>query len=249
MGLSISDLLVFKDVFGDGAIKALPQIDVMSLGYADVIVSDVSYSKHFNGVNWKEILKGRDNRDKLLKIHSGNPDLVSTVPTLESFFALFGNVNVDVLDYAKYEGSEIIQDLNDPVPDELAEKYDFVIDGGATEHVFDIARALMNCARMTKVGGFVYHNVPMNMLNHGFYNMSPTLLCDFYEDNGFETVKCLGVATGVHKDPKPFNLPPVQRFNLNGGEACMQYLARRVEARDTFVRPIQRKYRNIESWR
>ncbi|MGV8998159.1 MAG: hypothetical protein ACOH12_14555 [Parvibaculaceae bacterium] len=249
MGFCASDLLIFKDVFADASIKARAQTNVLSLGYADVIISDATYFKYFRRLDWKAILKGRDNREKLLKIHGGKPELISVVPTLESFFALYGDVKVDVLDFAQYEGSEIIQDLNDPVSEDLVEKYDLVIDGGATEHVFDIARALVNCARMTKVGGFVYHAVPMNMLNHGFYNFSPTLLCDFYEDNGFETVKCLGVASGVREDMVPFELPPVQRFNLNGGEACMLYLARRVEARDVFVKPIQRKYRDIDVWR
>ncbi|MDO8288675.1 MAG: hypothetical protein Q7T44_05600 [Parvibaculum sp.] len=249
MGFGVSDLKMFETVFKDPSVKDRSELQVLSLGYADVIISDAAYFKHFRRVNWKALLKGRDNREKLLAIHNGNPEQVSVVPTLDSFFTLYGNVKVDVLDFAKYEGSEIIQDLNDPVPDGLVEKYDFVIDGGATEHVFDIARALVNCAKMTKVGGFVYHAVPMNMLNHGFYNLSPTLLCDFYEDNGFEVVKCLGVPSGATDDPKFFDLPPVQRFNINGGEACMHFLARRLTTRETFVRPIQRKYRDIEAWR
>src|SRR3546814_19453314 len=66
-------------------------------------------------------------------------------------------------------------------------KYDIVIDGGTTEHIFDIACALFNCAKMVKLNGYIYHDVPMNMLNHGFFNFNPTLLCDFYEANGFET--------------------------------------------------------------
>src|SRR3546814_9244579 len=59
-------------------------------------------------------------------------------------------------------------------------KYDIVIDGGTTEHIFDIACALFNCAKMVKLNGYIYHDVPMNMLNHGFFNFNPTLLCDFY---------------------------------------------------------------------
>jgi hypothetical protein len=249
MGFSVSDLVFFDHVFKHPSFKDRQDIRVLSLGYADVVISDAAYFKRFRRVNWKAILKGRENRDRLLQIHGGNPELISVVPTLSSFFSLYGNVSVDVLDFTHYEGSEIIQDLNEPVPASLANQYDFVIDGGATEHCFDIARALFNCAEMTKVGGFIYHAVPMNMLNHGFYNLNPTLFCDFYEDNGFETVRCSGVGTGIKDDPSFFDLPPVQRFNLNGGEACMHYLARKTEAREHFVKPVQRKYRNVEAWR
>ena len=248
MGFSGSDLSIFKDVLKDAELKERAQIDVLSLGYADVVVSDAAYYKYFRRVDWKSILKDRPNREALLKIHNGDPTAISVVPTLESFFKLYGNVNLDVMDYAQYEGSEIVQDLGEPVPAMLHSKYDVVIDGGTTEHVFDIARALMNCARMVRPGGFIYHAVPLNMLNHGFFNLSPTLLFDFYLDNGFEVLKCVGVGKGIVDVPAFFDLPPTKRFKIDD-EATMHFLARKLEERDTFVKPVQRKYRNIDLWR
>jgi hypothetical protein len=39
---------------------------------------------------------------------------------------------------------------------------------------------------MAKVGGFVIHMNPMTMINHGFFNFSPTFYHDFYGQNGHQ---------------------------------------------------------------
>lgn len=249
MGFSVSDLMIFQGLFQGLTQQGREQIDVLCLGYQDVIVSDAVYGRYFGGMDWKATLRGRENREKLLAIHGGNPALISVVPTLESFFSLYGNVKVDVIDFTRYEGSEIVHDMGEPVPDSLVGKYDIVIDGGTTEHIFDIACALFNCAKMVKLNGYIYHDVPMNMLNHGFFNFNPTLLCDFYEDNGFETSGCIAAMTGMTDTPQMFDLPPVKRFKVEGGEAVMLYIAQKKEARTHYVKPIQRKYRDIEAWR
>lgn len=249
MGISVGDLMILEGIFRDPALRAREQINVLSLAYADVIVSDAAYDRFFPGVDWRSVLRGRANREKLLAIHGGNPQLISVVPTLDSFFRLYGNVKVDVIDFTKYEGSEIIHDMGEPIPSQLAGKYDVVIDGGTTEHVFDIATALFNCAKLVREGGFIFHDVPMNMLNHGFYNLNPTLLHDFYEDNGFKTTRCTAMGCGITDNPQLVDLPSVDRFNVGGAEACMLYVARKMEERDQLVKPIQRKYRDVEAWR
>lgn len=248
MGFCVSDLMIFDGLFNDAALKGREQINVLCLGYQDVIISDTAYGRYFGGTDWKAMLRGRPNREKLLAIHGGDPKLISVVPTLDSFFSLYGNVKVDVIDFARYEGTEIIHNMGEPIPPSLAGQYDIVIDGGTTEHVFDVACAFFNCAKLTRIGGYVYHAVPMTMLNHGFYNFNPTLLCDFYEDNGFETSGCIGVASGATDTPKLLDLPKVDRFRVGGGETVMLYIARKKEMRDQLVKPIQRKYRDMKAW-
>jgi SAM-dependent methyltransferase len=248
MGIGASDLHIFDAVFRDPGLAALPRKRIACLGYPDLIVSDATYTKFFHDRDWRGTLAPRENREKLLAIHGGSPALVSVVPTASSFFALYGDTQVDVIDFAQYEGSELIHDMSTPIPDDFAGRYDLVIDAGTTEHIFDFSTALSNCVRMLKVGGLVYHNVPMNMLNHGFYNFSPTLFFDFYEDNGFETLGCVGVPTGMNDNPQFADIPPVDRFRLEG-ETCLIYAARKVRALDRIVKPIQRKYRDIDKWR
>src|SRR3546814_9375169 len=89
MGFSVSDLMIFQGLFQGLTQQGREQIDVLCLGYQDVIVSDAVYGRYFGGMDWKATLRGRENREKLLAIHGGNPALISVVPTLESFFSLY----------------------------------------------------------------------------------------------------------------------------------------------------------------
>ena len=74
-------------------------------------------------------------------------------------------------------------DLNEP--HEIG-AFDLVIDPGTSEHCFNVGTAVMNGARAVKPGGRIYHSLPMSMVNHGFYNVCPTALWDFYGQNGWE---------------------------------------------------------------
>ncbi len=224
------------------------------LGYTDIHAADAWYVSHF-GEDAVEKLENRENFEKLREIHGRGSD-VSKVPTLRSLVSLmFGDdVVFDVIDFQTYEGSEMIVDLNLPVADEHHDRYDLVIDNGTTEHVFDYAQALRNCARMCRRRGYVFHAVPMNWPNHGFYNLSPTLFHDFYEDNGFKTVSCTGKAkalvNGVEQQLN-IDLPPTERFNfsqINGIEVNLHYLVKKLETVEDFTNPVQHKYRDASAW-
>jgi len=67
-------------------------------------------------------------------------------------------------------------------------QFDVVLDAGTIEHCANIGMALMNAARSVKEGGYVFHSPPLSMTNHGFYNVSPTLLVDFYKQNGWDVL-------------------------------------------------------------
>ena len=74
------------------------------------------------------------------------------------------------MDISDYEGADFIQDLNHPIPDELNEMFDLVIDGGTMEHLFDTKQCIENISRMIKVGGRVIHmQVSNNYSGHGLY--------------------------------------------------------------------------------
>lgn len=102
-------------------------------------------------------------------------------------FRTLGAAEVLALDCSAFEGAELVHDLNQPLPDRLASRFDLVLDSGTLEHVFDVRTALINANRMVKPGGRVIHMTPCNnYANHGFYQFSPTLLIDYYEANGFD---------------------------------------------------------------
>ena len=81
---------------------------------------------------------------------------------------------LSVIDISDFEGATHLHDLNAPVPAELHDRFDAVIDGGSLEHVFNVPVALANLMRMTKTGGRLVVCTPANNLcGHGFYQFSP----------------------------------------------------------------------------
>ncbi|RMF43450.1 MAG: class I SAM-dependent methyltransferase [Planctomycetota bacterium] len=104
-----------------------------------------------------------------------------------AFFSLLGVDECLAMDYSDYEGATILADLNQPVAEELYERFDVIIDAGTLEHVFNIPCSLSNLARMLRPGGRVVHMNPANnYVNHGFYQISPTLYADYYRANRFD---------------------------------------------------------------
>jgi SAM-dependent methyltransferase len=101
-------------------------------------------------------------------------------------FKLLGLKDIRALDYSPHEGAEIVADLNCPVQPEFHNRFGLIVDAGTIEHVFDMRQGLSNVAEMLKPGGRVVHITPVNnYVNHGFYQVSPTLFYDYYGANGF----------------------------------------------------------------
>lgn len=152
------------------------------------------------------------------------------------FFKAMG-YDLDVIDFREVRGGEIIVDLNLPV--ELGNRYDLVIDPGTCEHCFHVGQAIINLANAVKVGGHIVQGFPLNAYNHGFYNVSPTLVKDFYEDNGFAIVDCFGL---VNEEQVKFQLPFSKRFTSIPENSFMLLLAKRLEEKP-ITAPVQHKYR------
>ncbi len=60
----------------------------------------------------------------------------------KDFFKLFGNISFDAMDVSDYEDAAIIHNLNEDVPENLFEKFDFIIDGGTFDHIFNMKHLL-----------------------------------------------------------------------------------------------------------
>lgn len=106
-----------------------------------------------------------------------------------SMLSFFGFDAIDALDVPGCEHPpEILHDLNDPIRPDQHGTYDFVLDPGTLEHVFDQAMCLKNIASFLKVGGTVCHLVPIYSFNGGYYSINPNVLHDFYRANGFEVM-------------------------------------------------------------
>jgi hypothetical protein len=116
--------------------------------------------------------------------------LENEVPYADFIFKHFGAETVDSIEYSDHEGSNIIYDINTPVPEELKNKYDCVW-GGTLHTVFNFSAAIKNCMDMVKPGGHLILEAPCNnYFGHGFYQFSPELFFLLLDKhNGFSETK------------------------------------------------------------
>lgn len=115
--------------------------------------------------------------------------------TAREFFEHCGIAETLSLDFSDYEGADIILDLNNPdIPDQLRSRFGCILNGGTIEHVFHIPNALATISRMLRPNGIVIHQIPVhNWVDHGFYQLCPTLLFDYYSAARFEILESLGL--------------------------------------------------------
>jgi len=175
---------------------------------------------------------------------------LAQVKTSNDFFHLLGAEEVSAMDISDYEGAAILHDLNQPIGDELKEKFTFVLDGGTLEHIFNFPNALANAMKMVEVGGhLVIITGGNNFLGHGFYQFSPEL---FYralsEENGFAVNRLVVAEVRGNwyeaADPKQIK----GRVELiNDKQVYLMVLAEKTASKPLFVNaPQQSDY--VEIW-
>ena len=162
MGLALHALKTLKPY--------LKGASILSLGYPDILAT-AEEVKDLLGVEIKTTIDGGEQ-------HRVDRPLVET----KALFTALGS-HFECVDTVNWRGFERIADLNYP---QTLGKFDLVIDPGTTEHCFNIGQAMLNGANAVKKGGHIYHSPPMTMINHGFYNVCPTMLYDFYTQNDWD---------------------------------------------------------------
>ena len=165
-------------------------------------------------------------------------------PLFESlaFFRALGT-EPEVIDVARVRGMERLVDLNHPLPQDLARRFDLVVDTGTCEHCFNVGQAFMNACEALAQGGLLMHAAPMTRVNHGFWNFSPTVYPDFMEANGFELQLLTSVSGDLASGMRTFPVDPVARFDPPPASA-LYVIAERREVR-SLRWPVQRKYRGM----
>lgn len=108
----------------------------------------------------------------------------------EQFFQSIGFENVDSIDNSNYENAKYVHNLNYPILKEFKNKYDYIYDGGTTEHIFNIPQVFENIIDMLNIDGlFVSVTCNNNFSGHGMYQFSPELyLSCFNKKYGMEII-------------------------------------------------------------
>lgn len=208
-----------------------------SAGYPDLLVR----REHFEallGADRSARVPVRPDSAEILAWHGMTGRLGEVFDARATFREL--GFDLDVLDIVAARGDEIIVDLNHPIPDRLAGRYDLVVDTGTCEHCFHIGQAAINLARLVRKGGFIVQAMPLSSFNHGFYNVNPTWFHDFYPASGFEIHLLVGIADIV-LEPKFIELPPFANFGSVPDRTAAVVVAQRVADTAPAV-PTQRKY-------
>lgn len=166
----------------------------------------------------------------------------------EEFLRYLGAEKIDSLDYSAYEGANILQDMNLPLPQQLKGKYSLVLESGSMEHIFNFPQSIANCMEMVEEGGHLLIITPVNnIMGHGFYQFSPEV---FYrilnESNGFIIEQMLIFEYSPEEkwyqveDPKKVRCR-VELMNSSATYLCLR--ARRIKAQPLFTRfPYQSDY-------
>lgn len=209
---------------------------VLSLGYPDILAGASELGELFGGAV-AAALESRSDSESIARWHGMAAG--TRIPDSQRFFALLG-YDLEVLDIAATRGGERLHDLNQSVPPNLHRRYALVIDPGTIEHCFNIAQGAKNAAEMVAIGGCVFHGNPMNLYNHGFYNLNPTWYHDFYGANGFELELMHAVVDPLRAFAR-YAVPHTERFHKAAPESSLYVLARRVTDVPV-VWPMQTKY-------
>jgi hypothetical protein len=151
------------------------------------------------------------------------------------FYSIFGagsHCSIDLGD----PRADFPLDLNLPVP-ASAGVYDVVTNFGTTEHTFNIGQTFANIHNLLEVDGIQLHTLPAyGAIDHGFYNIHPSVYLDMAKANAYEVVDLFYVdninvrmAHVTHETPFDFGTLPIQRDDMSDTDALMTKVALRFQ--------------------
>jgi len=127
------------------------------------------------------------NRHNAFCLGDQRPTVSTGYANALSLFKHLGYSNFYDIDY---NGNALLNfDLNQPVSHRYHGMADLLYDGGVCEHVANISQALTTMVHLCAEQGTLVQCVPQNAYGASYYGIDPTLLKDFYELNGFETLE------------------------------------------------------------
>lgn len=176
-----------------------------------------------------------------------------------SLYKMLGDdIHYHAMDVSDYENASMIHNLNDPIPKEWENKFDFIIDGSTFDHLVDLKTALANVVKLLKPGGRVFQcNTASNYANAGYLCFSADYFYDYYTLNKFadcrtyfgESYSTIGQNWLLHEfkypDPKEkgYNI-----FRLSPFYTMVFVIARKGEDSTFDKIPTQICYRNKKDY-
>jgi SAM-dependent methyltransferase len=105
--------------------------------------------------------------------------------TDRAFYSLFSDAMYSCVDVTAYEGADIIADLCSPLPSDLENRFDFIVNGSCLDNIFDPAMALRNMTRLLKPGGRIIHMERASRMHKVYVAFALSWFHDYYAINEF----------------------------------------------------------------
>lgn len=166
---------------------------------------------------------------------------------------VLGFSSCDSVDLNQDEGATFCFDMNIVPPPISMGTFDTIFNFGTMEHIFHIPNFLQNLYALLKPEGIIFHSAPANnMVEHGFYQFSPTFFFDYYTDNGYKILECVfskpvADTLGNRRLLTPFNTYEHKADPLYGkmGDSVYDvvFIARKSEFSNWDAIPTQFRYR------
>lgn len=198
---------------------------------------------HLNGRKLERFVEGARSQGFGLVVG----DVVQPDGFTEKLFSALGYPTIEAMDFTDKEGAQHIHDLNQPVPAALKAKFDLVIDGGTTEHIFHIGQALDTCHAMLKPGGVMMSMVAADgWFGHGFFQTGPDVPWRYWHHaRGYEMLE---VSIVPRKTPNRIRSIDDPTGRPRGGELFLEgphmlvYACRKPLKPKPYALPIQGHY-------
>lgn len=215
------------------------RLQALTLAYPDLAVPRATLDVIL-GADFVNSLPVRPDSVGVCRAHN----LPEDTPIYDSL-ALFDRLGVDLLvaDIVALQGMERILDLNEALPADLHRRFDLVIDPGTSEHCFNVGLAFRNVCEAVRQGGLLVHLASLSMINHGFWNFSPTVYPDYFEANGFRLLHLAAENHNPRGDGAALTIEPFRRMPAPPN-AILHVMAERIDERPP-VWPVQRKYQKM----
>ena len=129
----------------------------------------------------------------------------------DAFFQLLGVPMIRALDRSNYEGAEIIQDLNKPVPPHFEHSTDFILDGSTLDNLFSPSTAIQSIARMLRPGGRFLSVSTASFHTDEYTVVSPYWFLDFFAVNRFADCRVYVTTHGDRGELNVYSVDPLAR--------------------------------------
>ena len=178
----------------------------------EIILNSFKYVKNFDNVltlGRQGIHISKDIFNNQLNKYNYNLNDNAFDTYCENFFINIGFKNVDSIDYSSYENATIIHDMNKPVDKLLYNKFQYILDGGTIEHIFNTTQVIDNIINLLDIGGiFCSIACNNNFSGHGIYQFSPEFFMSaFTKTYGMEIIDMYlaevntSIEDWIHLDP------------------------------------------------